>query len=88
MLGVKRCAPYNDGKSYFVGIDRAKAFPMMTGPVCFISKKLSDDDVIPAPQIENWLKRCWLTEAQKQEFWLARSHGVDTAAEKAEDSNS
>lgn len=68
--------PYRNGGGLFVGKSRdlSPGFPFATGPVCHVSGRHDDNDIIPLKVILNWLHRLCLTDKDVTEFWAITDH--------------
>jgi hypothetical protein len=68
--------PYRNGGGFFIGSDPAKSpgFPYSAGPVCHVSARHKDDDIIPLKVILNWFHRLTLTDKQIEQFWAIEDH--------------
>jgi len=75
--------PYRNGGGFFVGSDASKSpgFPYAAGPVCHVSARHRDEEIIPLPVILNWFHRLALTDKQIEQFWAVEDH--DRAGEEA-----
>lgn len=68
--------PYRNGGGIFIGPDASKSpgFPYATGPICHVSARHKDEDIIPIKVILNWFHRLALTDKQVEQFWSIEDH--------------